>query len=156
MKKEGFTLIEVVGALAIISIIFTVSFKGFKYYDSHVEKIKSISELCQVREILSFSKEYCYENESYGEVYFDNSEKLSKVYLVSQGMVIKTVYITEEIKLGNSNCIINNKRFLKISINKYGYISPYTIELIDKKGRREKIIIQVGGNLVYIKDEKIS
>ena len=131
MKKDGFTLIEVVGSLAILSILLLISFKGFKYYESHVEKIENVSVLYNVKDILSFSKKYCY----------------------SEGNIIKTMYVNEELKLLEANYISKDKRFILLNINKYGYIDPYTIAVINKNNEIRKIVIQVGGNLIYIKDE---
>ena len=153
MKKDGFTLIEVVGSLAILSILLLISFKGFKYYESHVEKIQNVSVLYNVKDILSFSKKYCYENGKAGEIYFDNCDDFNKVYFSSEGNIIKTMYVNEELKLLEANYISKDKRFILLNINKYGYIDPYTIAVINKSNEIRKIVIQVGGNLIYIKDE---
>ena len=72
MKKKGFTLIEAVVSLAIVSILFLVSFRGFIFYKNHTEKIQNTSAIYNVKGILSFSKKFCYENEQAGEIYFDN------------------------------------------------------------------------------------
>ena len=153
MKKKGFTLIEAVVSLAIVSILFLVSFRGFIFYKNHTEKIQNTSAIYNVKGILSFSKKFCYENEQAGEIYFDNCDNFNEIYFVSKGKVIKKIDNVGDLRILNSNYVSQNKRIILLKVNSNGYIDPFTIKIIDKNNLIKEIVIQVGGNLIYIKDE---
>lgn len=153
MKKRGFTLIEVVVSLFVISMLFLISFRSFVFYKSHTEKIQNTSAIYNVKGILSFSKKFCYENEQAGEIYLDNCDNFNKLYFISNGKVVKKIDILGDLRLLNSNYVSQNKRIILLKVNSNGYIDPFTIKILDKNNLIKEIVIQVGGDLVYIKDE---
>lgn len=151
MKKRGFTIIEIIAVIAILSVLLLIGFKGFRYYKSHIQRMKCISCVYDVKEFLSFSKKYCYENRCSGEIYFDCCDDFTKVYLVCRGKIIKQLDILEKLKLLNSNCVFDDKRCVLLKVSMRGYVSAFTLKITNDDFIKE-IIIQVGGNLIYIKD----
>lgn len=153
MTRRGVSTIELMAVLSIIMILMTVEMKSYKYYENYISKMEYKFDIYNIREIMSFSREYCYRNQVCGELYFDNCDEFSKVYFISKKKEIKTLYITKGKKIEDSNYILNGNKSVKIDINENGYISPYTIKILNGDNMMKQIIIQVGGNLVYIKDE---
>ncbi len=152
MKRRGVTLIETIAVIAILSILFMISFKSAVYYKSHIEKIENTSVIYNVKEFLIFSKKFCYEKQQSGEIYFDDCASFTKVYLVSKGQIIKELDIIGEFKILNSNYVSNNKKIILLKVNQDGYINPFTIRIMDNNNLIKEIVIQVGGNLVYIRN----
>ena len=72
---------------------------------------------------------------------------------MSKGKVIKKIDIVGDLRILNSNYVSQNKRIILLKVNSNGYIDPFTIKIIDKNNLIKEIVIQVGGNLIYIKDE---
>lgn len=153
MKKEGISTIEVIAVLSIMIVLMSIGIGSSKHFKDYISSLEYKSDIYNIREIMTYSRQYCYENKVYGELYFINSDESIRVYLLSKKRIVKSIDISRGKRIENFNYVLDGKQILKIDINEDGYISPYTINISDNTGTKKKIVIQVGGNLVYIKDD---
>ncbi|GAA0075940.1 hypothetical protein UT300005_03180 [Clostridium sp. CTA-5] len=143
MKKKGFTLIEVVISIAIISIIFTVSISLSKMNSRISNDIKYESVLYEIENIISYSKLYCKKNNTPGEIQIDNKLNEIAFYQKSDNK-IKKVTLPKDIRLVMKNESLN--------IGSNGHIkNGLCITVEDKYNECYDITIRVGVDLVTIK-----
>lgn len=121
--KRGYTLIEIIITIAIISILTSVVSLGSNYYKKTSDKIKNQAILTEVKEFLSFAKSYCREKNESGKISI-SSESDRMIFWVNYKL-IKEIEFKNDFKIGgnfNNGIIdINNEGF----ITKYGTISIY-------------------------------
>ncbi|SFC96370.1 type II secretion system protein [Clostridium uliginosum] len=144
MKKKGFTLIEVVVSMAIISILFGATLSLSKMSSNISNDIKFENSLYEIENLLSYAKAYCKKNNMAGEIQIDSSRN-QIIFFENSSHVIKRLILPEEAKL------TYNKECLDISSR--GHIKRgLTILVQDKWSKTHNITIRVGIDLIDIKD----
>ncbi|MBW6410928.1 prepilin-type N-terminal cleavage/methylation domain-containing protein [Clostridium weizhouense] len=143
MRKKGFTLIELVISIAIITIIFAVSISLSKMNSRIYNDIRYESLLYEIEDIISYSKAYCKNNNTSGEIQIDN--KLNEIsFSQNDDKKIKKVTLPKDINLIVKNEILN--------IGSNGHIkNGLCISVEDKYHECYDITIRVGVDLVTIK-----
>lgn len=151
MKKRGATLIEIIAVLGILTIFLSIGVLGIKILKKRYEQVETKSYLYEIVNILSYGKVYCVNNNTYGNIKFINDENYLTVCLVVDINVVKSIEIRKNLKLKPFN---NGEDLKKISlnINPSGYVAPTTINLINEDNEIFKITIQVGGNVIVVKE----
>jgi prepilin-type N-terminal cleavage/methylation domain-containing protein len=144
--RRGFTLIEVVLVITIMSIIAGCSFMSLRYYKTIKNKVDADYYCDAVVCFINNSKMYCRENYCSGTIIFDierNEMKLDK-----------GIYTIEELIFSNKITLyeVNGRRINKnVVIDKEGYSNDaFTIVLMDNNLRRHEISMRVGTGYVKV------
>lgn len=143
MKKDGFTLIEVVVSLFILVILFGTGISLGKlgsniYYDITID-----SYVYEVQSLLSYGKALCKEKNQYGK--FNINTKTNEIAFIERwDNIEKTIVLPKDIKF---------QKNLTVFVTPEGKIEQgNTITLIDKNGNKYEITIRVGVDLIVIKE----
>ncbi|MCE5221421.1 MAG: prepilin-type N-terminal cleavage/methylation domain-containing protein [Clostridium sp.] len=144
MKSYGFTLIETVVSIFILTILFSVGVSLSKLGSSLSHDIENTAYIYEIQNLLSYGKAVCKEKNKNGKITVKSSE--NEIHFIEGwDNIEKIINLPKEIK------IINND--ISVIITSDGKISQGdTIKLIDKYGQRQDITIRVGVDLIVIKD----
>jgi prepilin-type N-terminal cleavage/methylation domain-containing protein len=146
MKKYGFTLIETVISIFILTILISVGLSESKFGNNLAYVMEKTAYVYEIQNILSYGKAVCKEKNKYGKIVIDSSKNEIR-FIEGWDNIEKIVKLPAEI-------IIINK-YKSIQITSEGKIAQgITIELIDKYREKQDITIGVGVDLITIKDGK--
>ena len=144
MKKYGFTLIETVVSIFILTILFSVGVSLSKLGSNLLHDMENKAYVYEIQNLLSYGKAVCKEKNKYGKITVKSSRNEIR-FIEGWDNIEKIINVPKEIK------IINND--ISVLITPNGKISKgTTIKLIDKYGERQDITIGVGVDLIDIKD----
>lgn len=144
MKKYGFTLIETVVSIFILTILLSVGLSLSKLGRNLAIDMENTEYVYEIQNVLSYGKAVCRENNKYGKITVKSSE--NKICFVGgEGSIEKIINLPKEIKIISED--------ISVLITPDGKISKgNTIKLVDKYGERQDITIGVGVDLIVIKD----
>ena len=146
MKTYGFTLIETVVSIFIITILFSVGISLSKFGSNLSHDMENTAYVYEIQNLLSYGKAVCMEKNKYGKITVKSSENKLR-FIEGWDNIEKIINLPKEIK------IISND--ISVLITPDGRISQgNTIKLIDKYGQRQDITIGVGVDLIVIKDSE--
>lgn len=144
MRKYGFTLIEIVVSIFILTILFSLCLSLSKFKKNLSDDIENTGYIYEIQNLLSYGKAVCKEKNKYGKITVKASENEIR-FIEGLDNIEKIIKLPKEIK------IINND--ISVLITPDGKISKgNTIKLIDECRRRQDITIGVGVDLIVIKD----
>lgn len=145
MKKKGYTLVELVAVIGILSILLGSGFTIVKTIDHMKAEVELEDIVYKVMNILSYSKAYCRKNYYEGYVKIGTTEKKIIFLYIKNGkeVIDKTIKIPKDITV---KCDINS-----IKIGNDGFIkNSCTIE-IHHKGNTYHITVAVGLDTITFK-----
>lgn len=143
--KKGFTLIEVIVVLAIVSIIFTFSGTSIRYYKKLNRDVEIENFLVSFKHLITEGKVDALDNEVDLNIVIENENK--KIKLMNKDDEINSIDIPNYIEL------IKNKN---INITSKGQAIASTTVLENIKDKEMyKIIIRVGVDYINIEKSKI-
>ena len=146
MKKDGFTLIETMVSIFILTILLSVGISQSKFGNNLEHGMEKAAYVYEIQNLLSYGKAVCREKNKYGKIVIDSSRNEIR-FIEGWDNIEKIIKLPEEI------IIIN--RYKSISITSDGKIAQgFTIELIDKYREKQDITISVGVDLITIKEVK--
>lgn len=143
MKRRGFTLIELIVVLGVMTVCATVVYPYMNHHENKILNIEMESAVNGVIEFINGCKSYARNN--------DDFEKHSKIVIEEKNITLyQDTRTIRQYKLPDSVKITrpygNN---ISIYIDVTGQINPgRTIELYNSSGRLEKITIKVGTGYV--------
>ena len=144
--RKGFTLIEIVLIIGIISIISGCSIMSVRYYKTIKNKVDADYYCNAVVHFINSSKMYCRENSSSATVVFDIGR--NKMKLNSGINTIRELTFKDKITLYEVNGRRTNN---DIVIDKRGYSNDgFTIVLRDNNLIRHEISMRVGTGYVKV------
>lgn len=146
MTKKGYTLIELSISMAIVLIIFSLSFFGYKSYKNIYNEIQINQSLYEIEDLLSYGEMYCRNNgkEAIFKVY-ENEEGLVLELKERAGCILRKSELANVIKLQEGSA---NSRTL--NINSKGQIQADTIKFQGQDEKIYKLTIRVSVNLITI------
>ena len=148
MKKYGFTLIETVVSIFILTFLFSIGMSISKLGSDLSHDMKNTSYVYEIQNLLSYGKAVCKDKNKYGKITVKSSENEIS-FIEGWDNIEKIIKLPQEIK------IINND--ISVLITSSGKISQgNTIKLIDKYGQRQDITIGVGVDLIVIKESEFA
>jgi len=144
MKKYGFTLIETVVSIFILTILFSVGLSLSKLGINISKDVENTGYIYEIQNVLSYGKAVCRDKNKYGKITVKSNTNEIR-FVEGWDNIEKIIKLPKEIK------IISND--ISVLITPNGKISKgNTIKLIDKEGQRQDITIGVGVDLIVIKD----
>ena len=142
MKKDGFTLIETMVSIFILTILFSVGLSQSKFKENVSHGMEETDCFYEIQNLISYGKAMCRAKNNNGEISIDSSKNEIR-FIEGWDNIEKIIKLPEEI------IIIDRYKIIQISFE--GKIKQgYTIKLIDKSGKRQNIPISVGGDLITI------
>ena len=146
MKKYGFTLIETVVSIFILTFLFSIGISLSKLGSDLSHDMDNTAYVYEIQNLLSYGKAVCKDKNKYGKITVKSSENEIS-FIEGWDNIEKIIKLPQEIK------IINND--ISVLITSSGKISQgNTIKLIDKYGQRQDITIGVGVDLIVIKESE--
>lgn len=147
MRKEGYTLIELIIVLSIITLLSTVGFGGVKYFKDKIESLKLQNNVYEVRGLLSFAKSYCRKNEVVGNIAISKNKKDVVFEVIERNhQLTKILNLDDNIKVtSNFQNGINN-------INKEGFIKTAGTITLSYKDKLIEIKVSVGNDIIRVND----
>lgn len=146
--RKGFTLIEIILVIAIMSIVSGVSALSVRYYKTVNNSLDADYYCNAVVNFINNSKMYCRENSCSAIVNF-NKEK-NEIKLVNGLKVVNKLTLKDKITLFSFTGRVNNTY---IVINSEGYSNDaFTIILKDNNSIKHEITMRVGTAYVKIKE----
>lgn len=146
MKNYGFTLIETVVSIFILTILFSVGVSLSKLGSGLSQDMENTAYVYEIQNLLSYGKAVCTEKNKYGKITIKSGENKLR-FVEGWDDIEKIIELPKEIK------IISNDVSILITPN--GKISKgTTIKLIDKYRERQDITIGSGVDLIVIKDSE--
>ena len=146
MKKYGFTLIETIISIFILTILFTTGVSLSQLGNKLSHDIENTNYVYEIQNLLSYGKAFCMEKNESGKIIVNVNE--NKIYFIDGRENIeskKTINLPKKIRI-----LAKNKN---IKIDRDGKITQgNTITLLDNCGERQDITIGVGVDLIDIKD----
>lgn len=133
--KKGYTLIEIIITLSIISILTSIISLGSNYYKKTADKIENQAILTEVKAFLSFTKSYCRSKGERGEIFIDENGEYIKFICFTKE--VKSINFYDDFSIGSNS---DNKievdsegiitKSVTISIYRFGkYIGEITIDV---------------------------
>lgn len=141
MKKRGFTLIELVVVLCILSCIMSISTLSYKFIKKVQDEQNVELSIRDIDDTITFARLYCLKNKSEGNILFDKQTGEYYFFIGRGGSnLIRKEKINGPIKFcGNTfPCA------WQIRINSYGVVSAGTISLMDNNKKLYEISVGVG------------
>ena len=136
MKKDGYTIIELIIVIFIMLILFSLGLKVKGSIDKIINDTKVESSVNEISNILSYGKHYCRINEIEGAININKTTGEISLYEdIRNGKVIK------------KSTLYNGLQFvsdLKIKVTSSGGLQACTIYIKDRYGKVSKITISVG------------
>ncbi|AWK52408.1 prepilin-type cleavage/methylation domain-containing protein [Clostridium beijerinckii] len=146
MKKYGFTLIETVVSIFILTFLFSIGVSISKLGSDLSHDMEDTAYVYEIQNLLSYGKAVCKDKNKYGKITVKSSENEIS-FIEGWDNIERIIKLPKEIK------IINND--ISVLITSSGKISQgNTIKLIDKYGQRQDITIGVGVDLIVIKESE--
>lgn len=144
--RKGFTLIEMILVISIMSIIGGCSFVSLKYYNTVKNRVDAQYYCNAIVSFINNSKMYCRENSSSATVTFDiqrNEMKLEKGIKIVNKLTFENKIALYQItgRQSNGDIIIDNKGFSN---------DACTITLKDNNLVEHEITMRVGTGYVKI------
>ena len=151
-KKKGITLIEETVVLGLISIFSLIGVKAYCVYKNIIYDIEINQFLYDIEDTLSYGKEYCYNNGKVGDYIVEKNNGNLRVIFKCENEIRRETELQGKVIIVKENWIseISSK---SLTISNKGYIQSDTINFKDEKGRKYKITIRPGGNIITVKEE---
>lgn len=145
MKKAGFTLIETVVSIFILTILFSVGTSLNKFGHNLSSDMKNTAYIYEIQNLLSYGKAVCREKNKYGKITIHYKKQQIR-FIEGVDNIEKVINMPEEIS-------IDGEKYINILITPDGKISKgITIELRDENKEKHTITIGVGVDLIVSKD----
>lgn len=141
-KKKGYTIIELMAVITILSVIILSSNNIINYYNKSIRDIEVENFLISTVNLLTYGKARAIKDNSKLQINFNEANK--KVMLIKEYDVIKSFKIPNYIKVTNG---------MIIDITTDGQISSQTTQFKNTK-ENETYFLKVRVGVDYIKIEK--
>lgn len=147
MKRKGFTLIETMVSIFILTILFSVGASLNKFAINLSSDMKNTAYVYEIQNILTYGKAVCREKNKYGKITIDPKKNEIR-FIEGTDKIEKILNIPKDISMDG--------KYKSILITPDGKISKGTsIVLIDNYRERQTITVGVGVDYIAVKDGEI-
>ena len=149
MKKKGYTLIELIVVMAILSILFGCGFTMINTLNKIKKEVELEDAVYRVHSLLSYAKSSCRKKFIEGIILIDQVDNtISFQYRINNKDIIeRTETFSNNIK------VRKNVGENKISVSDKGYLNTAGSIDIESGERKYKITISVGIDDINIKED---
>ncbi|MGE5627472.1 MAG: type II secretion system protein [Solirubrobacterales bacterium] len=145
-SKKGFTLVEVIVVVSMITILFGYNFMSLRNFSKNTNDMDCNIFANSLMNFVVCSKEYCRDNNQSGYLYFHTDK--NKIIFISNSSTVSSLYLPEGFGDLRLNLIQN-----KVFIDNKGFTSDAcTINFKDREGGNHCATICVGSSYVDIKN----
>jgi prepilin-type N-terminal cleavage/methylation domain len=146
MKKNGFTLIETMLCIFILTLLFSIGATLNKFAVNLCNHMKSNVCVYEIQNLLAYGKAVCRDKNKYGKLTIDPNKNEIR-FVEGFDKIEKIINVPKEISIDG--------KYTKIFITPNGKISTGTsIKLIDNYRERQIITVGVGVDFIDIKGEE--
>lgn len=147
MKKQGFTLLEIIISIFILIILFSVGVALNKWSKSLSLDIRYTGYTYEMQNLLSYGKAVCREKNKYGKITV-KANKNEIRFVEGWDGIEKVINLPKDIQIISED--------ISMLVTPDGKISKGgTIKIKDKNGERQDITIGVGVDLIVIKNSVV-
>lgn len=147
MKRKGFTLIETMVSIFILTILFSVGASLNKFAINLSSDMKNTAYVYEIQNILTYGKAVCREKNKYGKITIDPKKNEIR-FIEGTDKIEKILKIPKDISMDG--------KYKSILITPDGKISNGTsIVLIDNYREKQTITVGVGVDYIAVKDGEI-
>ena len=151
--KKGYTLIELAAVMFILSIIFSLSFSGYKLYKAFEDNIKIEKFLYELEDTFCYGRSYCTNNNVRGTIKLKEYEDKFLIFFQSSGK--------NKIRKELERTIMIDKGYVfqypiidMYDINEFGIIQSKTTLFKDKHNNKYQLSINPTVNNIYVGKKK--
>lgn len=142
MKRCGFTLIETVVSIFILTILFSVGISLSRLGGNLSHDMENRGYIYEIQNLFTYGKAVCSEKNKYGKVTIKSSKNEIR-FIEGWDNIEKTISLPKGMQIISGD--------MSVLITPNGKISKgNTIKIIDKHGERQDITIGVGVDLIDI------
>lgn len=148
--KKGYTIIELIIVLSIISLISSIAIVNVSKAKENLEIIEFNNVASEVKSLLSFAKSYCRKNKVPGQILVGLDRK-TITFEVSQAKfaITKKIILGKNIEVGSNFKVSSSLTSNNNNITEEGFIkSAGTILLTYKNSKKIKLTISVGNDII--------
>jgi len=146
MKKYGFTLIETIVSIFILTILFSVGVSLSKFGRNFINDMENTAYVYEVQNLLCYGKAVCKEKNKSGIITVNvNENNICFEETWDNVESKKIINLPKEIRIFAQNKSAKIDRDGKVT-------QGNTIILLDSYGEKQKITIRVGVDLIVIND----
>ena len=153
LKREGTTLIELIVVLGLLSIMSLIGVKGYSLYSNIIYDLEIKQFQYDIKETLSYGKEYCHANRIVGNFYVEKEDDDLMVIFKCGENVEREVELPDSIILVNElGAELNKSTYLTITTE--GHIKSESIYFKDEKGGNYVLSVRVGVDFITVKEKE--
>lgn len=142
MKKSGFTLVETMASIYILTIVLFEGITLSKFGRSMESEIKNNECLYEIQNVFSYGKAVCREKNKYGKITIKSNDNEVR-FVEGWDSIEKIVTLPKDITIISKD--------INLWITPDGKISNgYTLKIIDKDGYKKEVTIGVGVDRIVI------
>lgn len=146
MKRKGFTLIETIVSIFILTILFSVGTSLSKLASNLSNDMDNIAYVYEIQNLLSYGKALCRDKNKYGKITIDPMKNQIR-FVEGADKIEKIINVPKEISIDG--------KYRSILITPNGKISKGTsIILIDNYREKQTLTVGVGVDFISINDSK--
>lgn len=151
--KRGFTLIEVIVCMGIISIILLMGAMGLRSFKKISNEINEEELYYEIMDFICYGRKYSYNYTKKSVIEIKREDENIKLIFSIDNRKIKESSLKSEIGVYTKDFKekLNNKI---IYINEQGYIKPTTICFRGSNNKEREITLGVGGNNTSFKEKR--
>jgi len=156
--KKGYTIIELVIVLTILTIFSSITAINVIKYKERLDDIEFNSIANEVKSLLSFGKAYCRKNRVVGKIIVGTDRKTIRFEVTdSSSPISKIVKLKDDMEIGSNFNSSGNITRDENNINSEGFIKTAgTITIKNENEKRIEITVSVGNDIIrsYINNDE--
>ncbi|MDV4152542.1 type II secretion system protein [Clostridium sp. AL.422] len=148
--KKGYTLIELIIVLSIITILASISIINVGRFREKFENIELNNLATEVKSLLSFGKSYCRKNKVPGKIIVGADRKTITFEVTNNSYeTSKSIKLKDSMDIGSNFNSSGNIKTNENNINDEGFIkSAGTITITNGYNKRIEITVSVGNDII--------
>ncbi len=151
-KKKGFTLVETIAYLSILSIVTMIFIQGFSFLKTIKDNIIIEKDINKIHSFLTLGKSISKEKGRRGRISYDKNENtLFYEEIYSSDERNEKITLSESLENVKIESIREGSDFLLIN-EKGSITTPCTISIKDSREVKHKITINIGGGTIDVKE----
>ena len=150
MKKKGFTLIEMIVVLFILTVIFSSSYIGYNSIKKMNMEVKEEAVLYAIEDLLCYGKKYSVFNKKDCQLEIQEKDNVIYMNLKASLNIIRRYEVRNCIEIYYKEQLLEN-RIMRIKIDDDGRIEALSLKFKGESNKKYKVSVEVAtGNINLI------